>query len=367
MDITLKDKESLKVAASAFVCSLFNDAVVKDIEPIQDLWSQYGVILRVHLEKFMHPASVIVKVITHSRPDQHPRGWSTKLSHQRKIKSYQVEKNFYENYSSRCSPECRIANLFGVEDTKDHTLIVLEDLKQSGFHSLEGEAGKRHPIIEEQFDACLKWLANFHSNFLRHASGAASPGPEQCNERLNNLSTKLWQKGTYWHLDTRPDELAKMNHKTLKRKAREIDRVLDSCQWMSLVHGDAKVANFCFNKSDLSAAALDFQYVGGGCGMKDLAYFVSSCLDSSACKAQEESILKSYFDHLYLAMRQNQTHNHSEVFASLEEEWRRMYPFAWADFSRFLEGWNSSHWKLHDYANEMVREAIDRIEKGDQK
>ena len=64
---------------------------------IQNLWSGYGSIKRYDLEGSDY-TSVIVK---HVEPDQgaHPRGWNTDLSHQRKLKSYQVELNWYESRS----------------------------------------------------------------------------------------------------------------------------------------------------------------------------------------------------------------------------------------------------------------------------
>lgn len=83
----------------------------------------------------------------------------------------------------------------------------------------------------------------------------------------------LWKQGTYWHLSTRPEELAKMLDSPLKQHASHIDEKLDECSFKTIVHGDAKLANFCFTKSGTKSAAVDFQYVGGGCGMKDVAYF----------------------------------------------------------------------------------------------
>ena len=58
------------------------------------------------------------------------------------------------------------------------------------------------------------------------------------------------------------------------------------------------MANFCFSESRDKVAAVDFQYVGGGCGMKDLTYFVGSCLDESACEQREGDILNRYFQSL---------------------------------------------------------------------
>ena len=54
----------------------------------------------------------------------------------------------------------------------------------------------------------------------------------------------------------------------------------------------------CFSNDEKTVAAVDFQYVGGGCGMKDTAYFIGSCLDESECERLEDDILNYYFDQL---------------------------------------------------------------------
>lgn len=110
-------------------------------------------------------------------------------------------------------------------------------------------------------ELCLKWLANFHATFI--------------NEELAGL----WQTDTYWHLATRPDELAVTDNPALKQAAVAIDAKLNSCRYKTFVHSDAKVANFCFSTDSKMVAAVDFQYVGGGCGMKDVICLLGSCLD----------------------------------------------------------------------------------------
>jgi hypothetical protein len=58
------------------------------VEVVQELWSGYGQILRLRLDG---DSQVVVKHIRMSATASHPRGWNSNLSHQRKLKSYQVE------------------------------------------------------------------------------------------------------------------------------------------------------------------------------------------------------------------------------------------------------------------------------------
>ena len=97
----------------------------------------------------------------------------------------------------------------------------------------------------------------------------------------------------------------------------------------------------------------DFQYVGGGCGMKDVAYFVGSCLSDTECERLESDILDQYFQFLHKELEQpNMT---------LEAEWRSLYRVAWADFHRFLKGWSPGHWKLNSYSERVTQEVINNL------
>ena len=230
---------------------------IVDVQTVQSLWSGYGKILRVQLAG-EGPSSVIVKHVSPPTESDHPRGWATDFSHQRKLRSYKVESAWYRNWSCRCDESCRVAECFRVQQSDAQTVFVIEDLNEAGF------AGRRSTLDWQGVQSCLHWLASFHATFL--ASDMAG----------------LWPSGTYWHLATRPDEWSAMDNGPLKTNAHLIDQALRSCQFRSLVHGDAKVANFCFSNHG-SVAAVDFQYVGGGCGMKDVAYFLGSCLSDAEC------------------------------------------------------------------------------------
>lgn len=252
---------------------------------IQSLWSGYGELYRARIDG----VSVVVKEV------RAPSGDS--ISHRRKIRSYEVEAEFYRRYAPRSA--ARVARLIDAAPG----LLVLEDLDAAGF------ARRR----EHDVNGCLAWLAAFHKSFM-HAK------PEG-----------LWERGTYWHLATRQEELAR-THGPLRQIAERVDAALRSARFQTLVHGDAKLANFCFG--DRGVAAVDFQYVGGGCGVSDVAYFLS-CFD----RVDDAALLDVYFRILDMP--------------DVEREWRALYPLAALDFYRFYAGWAPSQW-THDAHGQRV-------------
>lgn len=233
------------------------------LERIQRLWDGYGELLRAHLDT----GTVIVKSVT-PPPNAHPR----------KVRSYDVETHFYRRFAPRCDDSCRVAKLIAAEG---RWLTILEDV------------GEPH---DGDIDACLRWLAGFHVRFL----GVEPDG--------------LWKEGTYWHLATRPDELAATRDPAIRARAPIVDRALAATRFRTLVHGDAKPENFCIG-ADGTIAAVDFQYVGGGCGMKDVAYSLHG--ESTRTEARA---LDTYFDAL----------GNAEV----EKEWRAWLELLPRQFSK---------------------------------
>ena len=305
------------------------------IESIQSLWSGYGEIARYQLQGGSSPSTVVVKNIILPSRKNHPRGWATDIGHQRKVKSYQVEMAWYDDLARQCDDSCRIPKCYATKTSDNESIIILEDLDESGFPM------RKSSLKTKEIYACLRWLANFHGKFL------------------NTRPDGLWEVGTYWHLDTRPDELQVMKHPKLKQAAPHIDKILNECRYKTLVHGDAKVANFCFSTDGLSVAAVDFQYIGGGCGMKDVAYFIGSVLDEEECERREGELLEVYFDVLRSAVMKQ----HPDVCVDeLVGEWTHMFSVAWADFHRFLVGWSPGHWKINCYSEKMVKKVIKELE-----
>lgn len=299
--------------------------------PIQSLWSGYGELYRATLDG----AAVVVKHIAPPEAVAHPRGWGTDVGHARKLRSYAVETAWYAEwvptYAEALRPDGRVPACLAHGDDPSDRWLVLEDLAADGYPVRTADPDP------EQVQACLRWLARFHATFL----GVAPEG--------------LWPVGTYWHLDTRPDELAAMDDDALRAAAPVLDAKLSGARFRTLVHGDAKLANFLFSADGHRAAAVDFQYVGGGCGMKDVAYFLSSLSDVDAVEADEAGHLDAYFEALRAALPA------AADADAVEAEGRALYPVAWADFYRFLAGWSPGHWKIHDYSRRMTAEALKNL------
>lgn len=302
---------------------------IRAIEPIQSLWSGYGRLLRVHLSDGKLP-SVIVKLVTPPQTAQHPRGWASGRSDTRKRRSYAVEAQFYQQYATQLPVDCRVAKPLHIAGGHaDSWCLVLEDL------------AVQYPAVNDDITVrsakpYLAWLAALH------AHGLGKP------------TTGLWTTGCYWHLATRPDELEAMPDGRIKRAAHWLDERLSTSRFQTLVHGDAKIANFC--ASEEAVAAVDFQYVGGGPGVRDLTYFLGSAFNESELEQFADELVDTYFAEL-----RQRVSPHVDADA-LEADWRELIPVAWTDFTRFLMGWAPEHAKLNRYTARMAERALEGVD-----
>ena len=313
-----------------YLLKVTQSSACAEIEIIQSLWSGYGKISRYQLE---HSAldTVVVKFIALNQSNAHPRGWDSEFAHQRKVQSYKIETHWYKAWSRLCTNNCPVPQFIGSFSEGQDQWIILEDLNLNF-------PLRKHELNLSEVKVCLQWLANFHATFL----GQEPRG--------------LWEIGTYWHLKTRPDEFEKMEHQGLKSKAGLIDELLNQCKYQTIVHGDAKLANFCFAEDGKTVAAVDFQYVGGGCGMKDIAYFLGSCLSGAESELYQDELLDFYFSGLEKSLK-----SANIDFKELEQEWRKMYPIACTDFNRFLLGWMPSHQKINKYNLNMMNAVLSSL------
>ncbi|OSX73025.1 hypothetical protein BU14_0384s0013 [Porphyra umbilicalis] len=127
-----------------------------------------------------------------------------------------------------------------------------------------------------QTRTALGWLGRLHAAYL---GGRLPP------------AGSVAPVGGYWHLQWRRSELSALPAR-LGRVAAASAAVADALygggldgggpggapsRWRTLLHGDAKAANLCWAPNGTSAvAALDFQYVGWGRGVMDVANLLVS-------------------------------------------------------------------------------------------
>lgn len=284
-------------------------------ETLQTLWGGWGRLVRVRLAD---GAPAVVKQVSPARFDHG-------MSAARKRRSYEVEASFYRTVAMRKGLP-RVPRPLLIDDG----MFVLEDLDAAGF---PGRAVGTHSLPPERIEEVLHWLADFHGVLM------GDPGEG------------LWPRGTYWHLATRPDELEAMAPGPLRDAAAAIDARLAEAEHVTLLHGDAKVANGCFGDG---VAMVDFQYTGRGPGVSDVVYFLGSCLDDALLASQADAWLDRYLARL-------DDHLEPSVRASVRKETHELWAFAWADFERFLAGWAPDHWKRSGYAHRQTQRALAQL------
>lgn len=295
-----------------------------------------------NLEKF-----VVVKAIRLNRSD-----FRDETHFLRTRKSYTVETAFYQKFSRAVrSMGAKIGECVLVRWNDDFTdgLLVMEDLRGEPSASLCGMTGRsvdqKLALNMDQAMASLEWLAQFHASFwgLNDLGGASL--------------LDLWSIGSYWSLEKRQSDLAKVEtewHKIianfsdlfprefsdqeisklgprLREWATSVDKELQSAPSnMTLLHGDFKTANIFLNNGTPSAC--DFQWVGPGMGAKDVAYLLWSSIDPEVVASNEHLLLNFYYDTLMGLLRKK---NICEPSFS-KEEFLRYIDLAFVDYVRFL-------------------------------
>ncbi|KAL4457903.1 hypothetical protein ABPG75_012768 [Micractinium tetrahymenae] len=342
---------------------------VRAARPLGTLWAGYGTITEVETDD-EEAQTLIVKEV-------HPPV-SSGISHERKLRSYQVEAAFYERVAPRLPADagCHVPRCLGVHSTL-HSVdgssggsggdsgkmqLVMSDLRRE-FPRSCGSLDEAHT------KAALSWLAAFHAACW--GADAAALG--------------LWEEGCYWHLQTRLEELEDIGRewRALQAAAHELDRRLQETPWRTLCHGDFKSANLQFSDSRSApvCAAVDFQYCGGGSGLKDVAYLLASAASPRLLQGGgEEALLRFYHAELIHGLRalaasgSGGGSDHASscasdggpvgcpakaaqavegyTFEALQADWR----LAVCDYVRFMAGWG--FWGNTSWASARARECL---------
>lgn len=352
---------NLSKAQQQAICAAAGYQKIVATTAMQSLWAGQGQLARLTLaepssakaEPQTEQCSLVVKQIVYAPAGNHPRGWNTSLSEQRKRQSYLVELDWYRQFAEHISKAAAVPQLLYSEAADHGLLLVMEDLAID--YPVRFTAGKDDRPSQNQIKACIHWLAQLHGKTLTvRQQGNAQD------------SSGLWPVGGYWHLATRPDEWQAMaensaQQRALKQAAQALDQQLANCPYQALIHGDAKLANFCFASSGNKVAAVDFQYVGQGPGVKDLMLLLSSVMPDERLLREADALLEHYFTQLRAALAKWQPELDAQVVITA---WQPLYAVAWADFHRFLSGWSPGHWKIGDYCQRQTDLALASLATG---
>ena len=306
----MNEDETGKVKAALSHIYSNNSAAVQLLShhKVCSLWAGFGSIYDISTTTNEH---FIVKSV--ALPQQ-----CTSIGDLRKKKSYECEANFYDNGVAERLLEigCAVPRPLHVNRTGTITICMTK---------LTGTASSN--LSGEEAAACMKWFANLHSEYWgsKRADAAVAQGCQV--------------QGTYWYLDTRPDEFDAMpNHGwegQLKKCAKKIDGYLrtEEC-FPTILHGDGKGANMLFATDSTTGVVIpqlyDFQYCGKGSCMKDLAYFLTCAVTQD----KEEVLMSTYHHELktYLRAKWNEE---APTLHRLQE----VLEVCIADLGRFMSGW----------------------------
>lgn len=300
---------------------------------LQSLWAGYGQICHITAAPSATPnkgtqdqpnqpttTSFVLKYIT---PPLHPTTPHDE-GHIRKLLSYQVELAFYTLLAPHLPPDVAVATCHASTSHSQpsfKTALLLTDLRPA-FPVVA--AGSRATLSESQVAAAVRWLAGFHGFWWRRCAGGDEDGRGGLLDRgtmvrppLVHLrehgnavvgaaegerAARVWLNGGYTYLATRREEYAALCAEEGAEWAGALGRVVGGVGGASvaevvaralapkekqpgggggssggldgyetLIHGDVKSENLFANAAGDKVAFFDFQYVGLGFGVCDLA------------------------------------------------------------------------------------------------
>ncbi|OOF94027.1 hypothetical protein ASPCADRAFT_209265 [Aspergillus carbonarius ITEM 5010] len=283
-------------------------------DTLQTLWAGYGHICAItarattpdaatHLSALCGVASrgvgtvypLILKLIA---PPPGARAREEDEGHLRKMLSYEVEQVFYRQVVPRLGDQVAVAGCLastrGMSETKEELRNVLATILVDLRPRFPVAGGRRSALTPTQVQGALEWLAGFHrcSWNLRPETleeYVLPPLQESRRRRLGkDAGTGLWLNGGYTYLATRRKEYASLAEDVDSEWSEALCRVTDGdamsvAEMVALVltpcgrplesyiHGDVKSENLFTTTPGNKVAFFDFQYVGLGLGVCDLA------------------------------------------------------------------------------------------------
>ncbi|KAG5950579.1 hypothetical protein E4U53_004815 [Claviceps sorghi] len=364
---------------------------------LQNLWAGYGHVCAVKARRFgesraMDPGPIsqsedvrlIIKIVS-------PPAGLEDEGHLRKLLSYEVEQFFYDRIAPTLG-ELPLAKCLAT------TSNMLDKAAEAGFQGIKAtlmtDLRVQYPVAGEkrgfltlrQVHSALRWLAAFHGSYwtgaqLRRSSLILPPLEEAEWRQLreNEKRAGIWLNGGYTYLATRQNEyeclmkdessewstllcqpvphfpatVAEVAARFLTPRGRSIETYL---------HGDVKSENMYSTRSGDEVVFFDFQYVGLGLGVCDLAKLFTCSVplemlvdsqqmpDHLAMSEREKALLSLYHKHL---LRDT---TGISVPTYEWDDFRRHWETALVDWCRFQASWG--FWGNTEWLQARVRSIL---------
>ena len=204
--------------------------------------------------------------------------------------AYEREMRFYQNFSVDCplSPPA----FYGGSDVSGEGdyLLLMEDLESFRFVSqLEG-------LSVQDASACMAGLARMHAYYWEKPELDVVDSLYQFSDWADIYAPII---ATGWPLfqkdfgDLIPPEMLPM-YEPGNAAAGAIFRYFSERRPKTLLHGDARIENFCFDASSGAARAYDWQLAAAGPGIYDVMYSFANSVAPDTLFEQGESMLRDY-------------------------------------------------------------------------
>ncbi|GAB7324281.1 hypothetical protein MBLNU13_g08252t2 [Cladosporium sp. NU13] len=378
---------------------------VLSLSLLQSLWAGYGQICRVAASPKPASANVRRPSVDSSTPkdsvmstpkDTHsyilklispPSSKRNDEGHIRKILSYQVEQYFYTQLAPQLPATIPVAKCLASineqqTDGSSTTAMILSDLAED--YPVAGE--KRAALSDTQALSALDWLSNFHGFWwsrvedLDHSKLVLPP--LQQAKRETPSSNSVWLNGGYTYLATRQSEYQNLVHDSdsewsealtqpINNRNQSIAELIATFlapsastttpieRYQTLIHGDVKSENLFTNAPGDQVAFYDFQYVGLGLGVCDLAKFFTCSVPLEMLVLSEEVPDVLAMDEGERVLLEKYWSNFQKVGGEKGYDWElfvRHWETALVDWLRFQASWG--FWGNTEWLEARVRSIL---------
>ncbi|RFN45509.1 pig-p protein [Fusarium flagelliforme] len=372
---------------------------ITSFKELQTLWAGYGHICALTARPTDSKAAASIRHLAHAKGSNNtfflilkliaPPPGPTDEGHLRKILSYDVEQYFYEFVAPHLEDDTAVAHCMTSSwkakrdggELRDVTATIMTDLRVK----FPVEGGKRAYLGPRAVQSALEWLARFHSSSWKSIPANLDeyllPPLEEFKRRETGTGgTKLWLNGGYTYLATRRKEYESLCVDTYSEWSGALCTPFQGSEkstaevvadfltptgrpFETLIHGDVKSENLFTNDSGDDVSFVDFQYVGLGLGVCDLAKLFTcsvplDMLTDNPSLPQEMAMDKGEQALLFLYHETLLTRRPAEK-EPLDYSWEtlvRHWETALVDWCRFQASWG--FWGNTEWLEARVRHIL---------